>query len=81
MGENVGDVFRIIFNFLGACIRWTLGSIWRTVFKKTRFTFKQYLNGPKKRYDKFDYYDESKNMIIGGSFFFIFLTIIIKYLL
>jgi hypothetical protein len=81
MGEIVGDIFRIIFNFLGACIRWALGSFWRALFKKTRFTFKQYLNGPKKQFDKFDDFDESKNIITGGSFFFIAVIIIIKYFL
>lgn len=81
MGEIIGDIFRIIFNYLGACIRWAIGSVCRVLFKKTRFTFNQYLNGPKKEYDKFDDYDESKNIIIGGSFFLISVIIIIKLLL
>lgn len=37
----------IIFNFIGASIRWIYGSVWRTLFNKLKFTFKEYLYGLK----------------------------------
>ena len=30
---------RFIFNFVGACIRWTYGTFWRTIFRKKGFFF------------------------------------------
>ncbi len=56
----------IILNFIGASIRWTYGSIWRTLFRKPKFTFKEYLYGPK---NSRDYYDKNahqlNNKLIG----------------
>ncbi|MDT0608051.1 hypothetical protein [Croceitalea rosinachiae] len=56
----------IIFNFIGASIRWIYGSVWRTLFNKPKFTFKEYLYGPK---GTNDYYDknahELNNKLIG----------------
>ena len=44
----------IIFNFLGACVRWLYGTIWRTVMNKRKYSFKEYLYGPKSSDDWFD---------------------------
>lgn len=56
----------IIVNFIGASIRWIYGSIWRTLFRKPKFTFKEYLYGPKNSHD---YYDKNahqlNNKLIG----------------
>jgi len=55
----------IILNSIGAILRWIFGSIWRTIFKKQKFTFNEYLHGPKKS----NYYDDMghqlNNRIIG----------------
>jgi hypothetical protein len=44
----------IILNFIGACVRWLFGSIWRTIFEEKKFTFNEYLNGPENSDDWFD---------------------------
>ena len=45
---------RAFFNFLGAAARWTWGSIWRTLFNKPKYKWREYLYGP----DNPDYFDE-----------------------
>ncbi len=75
MGFYFGRVF---FNFIGAVIRWCYGSIWRTLFKKKKFTFKEYLYGPKES----GYYDDMghqfNNRIIGALGFVFLIVPIIK---
>ena len=55
----------IILNFIGAILRWIFGSVWRTIFKKQKFKFNEYLYGPKSS----NYYDDMghrlNNRIIG----------------
>ena len=36
----------LIFNFFGACSRWTYGQIRRRLFGGPKYTFREYLNGP-----------------------------------
>lgn len=53
-------------NYIGATIRWIYGSIWRTIFKKPKFTYKEYLYGPNNSIDHFDVYGHQfNNKIIG----------------
>ena len=63
---------RALLNFIGGTLRYIYVSIWRTLFDKPKFTFKEYINGPKKS----NYYDEHghqfNNLMIG----FIFILII-----
>lgn len=73
------DLIRPIFNFSGACIRWAFGSLWRKISNKPSITFNEYLNGPKKAYDKYDDYDESINIIVGVPFILVVLYIIVSY--
>ena len=44
----------IIFNFIGAVTRWVYGSIWRSIVQKKKYTFNEYLYGPKNSDDYFD---------------------------
>ncbi len=57
---------RVVLNFLGAVPRWIWGSIWRTLFKKPKFKWSEYLYGPENP----DYYDvmghQFNNRIIGA---------------
>lgn len=81
MGETFGIIIAYtIFNFIGACLRWVSGTVWRTIMNKRKFTFKEYLNGPK---NSSEYYDKmahgQNNIWIGVIFFIIISTIIIKY--
>jgi len=75
LGSHFGRVF---FNFIGAVIRWCYGSIWRTLFKKNKYTFDEYLYGP----NKSDYYDDMghtfNNGIIGVIGFIFLIVPIIK---
>lgn len=41
------EVFRMVFSFIGALVRWVFGSIWRTLTRKQKYTFKDYLLGAK----------------------------------
>ena len=36
----------IIFNFFGACTRWTYGQIRRMLVGGPKYTFREYLHGP-----------------------------------
>ena len=44
----------IIFNFIGAVTRWVYGTIWRTLAHKKKYTFQEYMYGPKNSDDYFD---------------------------
>ncbi|MBZ9731632.1 hypothetical protein LB467_18250 [Salegentibacter sp. JZCK2] len=66
MSEFVAFILlEVIFNFVGAAVRWTFGSLYRTLSNKPKFTFKEYLNGPKKP----GWFDEqahgTNNVIVG----------------
>ena len=39
----IGGIF---FNFIGGSIRYIYGSIWRTIARKKKFSFKEYIYGP-----------------------------------
>ena len=41
-----------IFNFAGACTRWAWGQIRIRIFGGQKFTFNEYLNGPKNSDDE-----------------------------
>ena len=83
MSEFIGFVvIEIVFNFIGAVIRWLFGNIWRTFKNKPKFKFSEYLNGPKNP-DHFDNYaHESNNVIIGvvSTIFIILLVVVIERL-
>ncbi|TDN97732.1 hypothetical protein [Sunxiuqinia elliptica] len=69
-----------IFNFIGAVVRWTYGTIWRTIAREKKFTFKEYLKGPNDSDDWFDFAGhESVNRIIGAGFLMIIIYLTMKY--
>ncbi|MGM1056738.1 MAG: hypothetical protein ACQEWG_12690 [Bacteroidota bacterium] len=49
-------------------VRWIFGSIFRTLFKKPKFSFKEYLSGPKKS-GWFDEHAHGTNNVIVGVLF------------
>lgn len=72
MGELIGFIIiRALFNFIGACLRWIYGTTWRTIANKPKFTFKEYLNGPKKSSDYYDQMAHGQNNIWIGAIFFL----------
>lgn len=75
--EIVGfTIFHLIINTIGGTVRWIYGSIWRTIFKKPKFSFKEYLYGSKKSKDHWDNYHSMNNGVVG----FVFIAIIIAVL-
>ncbi len=58
-----------ILNFTGGTLRWIYGSIWRTIFKKSKFTYREYIDGPKNSDDYFDSVGHRFNNIIIGIIF------------
>jgi len=43
-----------ILGYLGGLVRWIFGTVWRTIARKERFKFIEYMNGPEKSEDWFD---------------------------
>lgn len=55
-----------LFNFIGPCVRWIYGTIWRTIANKKKFKFCEYLNGPENSDDWFDLTGhEFVNKVVG----------------
>jgi len=52
---------RYIFNYIGGTIRWIYGSIWRTIFNRPKFSYKEYIDGAKNSKDHFDEYGHQFN--------------------
>lgn len=65
-----------LINYLGGFLRWIYGSTWRTLFKKEKYTFKEYIYGPKKP----NYYDKVGHRLNNIIVFFIFFGIVIAFL-
>ena len=73
MGEIIGEfIFYVLLNFIGGTIRWIIGSIWRILFNKPKFTYKEYING----LEEPDFYD-STHTFINGAIAVVFIVIII----
>ena len=73
-------LLEVIFNFIGAVVRWTFGSIYRTLFKKPKFTFKEYLNQPQNS-GWFDEHAHGTNNVFVGAVFSISVIVIIVALI
>lgn len=57
---------RYILNIIGGTVRWIVGSLWRTIFNKPKFTYKEYIYGPKQSKDYYDEYGHRfNNSFIG----------------
>jgi len=68
-----------LFNFIGAVTRWVYGTIWRTIARKKKYTFKEYLRGPDNSDDWFDFAGhELVNRMVGlvVLMIFVYLTLI-----
>ncbi|MDO6622272.1 hypothetical protein Q4509_05315 [Oceanihabitans sp. 1_MG-2023] len=77
IGEIIGEtIFYLILNTIGGTIRWIYGSIWRSIFNKPKFSFKEYLYGPKKSKEYWDQHLTMNNGIVG----FIVIIVIIAVL-
>ena len=69
-----------ILNFIGATIRWIYGTAVRTILKKPKYTFKEYLRGPKNSKDWFDKTaHEFNNKWIALAFIGIVISLIVRF--
>jgi membrane protein YqaA with SNARE-associated domain len=68
---------RFYLNFLGGIIRYVFGTIWRTIFNKPKFTFKEYIYGPKSD----NYYDEMGHSFNNRMIALVFLVILVMCLI
>lgn len=69
----------IVLNYVGASVRWTYGTIWRTIFNKPKFTFSEYVNGPNQSKDYFDQTGHQfNNKMIGGVAIFLILWLLLS---
>lgn len=71
--EIGGGFLYLLVNFLGATIRWFLGSIFRILLNKQKFSYKDYLNGSKKSFSSNQ--TVFNNVVVG-----ILCTIMLVYL-
>ena len=67
-----------IFNFIGGSIRWVFGTAWSALTKKPKFTFWEYINGPK---NSSDWFDETGHHFVNILIFFLALGIIFGIIL
>jgi len=63
MTDNIllWEFTRFVSNLIGGTLRWLYGSIWRTLFNKNKFTYKEYLFGPNKSKKHFDIHGHQFN--------------------
>ena len=64
---------RFLLIYIGGALRYIYGSVWRIIFNKPRYTYKEYINGPKKGRNWYDGAHHQNNVVIA----FIFIMIVI----
>ena len=72
-------ISREIFNYIGAMIRFIIGTIYRKILNKNSYTFKEYLNGPKeegKNYTSYNNKNQDDNRFIASLFIIVLFYII-----
>jgi hypothetical protein len=70
-------ILMYFFSFFGGILRWIYGSIWRNIAEQPKYTFSEYINGPK---NSDDWHDNSHRMVNFFVGLFVFLFIVIKIL-
>ena len=70
---------RIFLNYLGGSIRFIIGTTWRTILKRPKFTFKEYIYGIKTKDVSETSMHEFNNRIIGFIFLGLLSYILIEY--
>ena len=69
-----------IYNFFGACTRWTYGQIRRMIVGGPKYTFKEYLNGPDNGDEIIDTFGHGLiNNVVGFIALFTIIYFVIKY--
>lgn len=67
-------IVRYFFNYIGATTRWIYGFVLRLFVKKNKFTFNEYLHGPKNP-DYYDFMGHHLNNGIIGILTFVFVIV------
>lgn len=78
MGDFFGPaLFYLFCNYFGGTLRWMYGSVWRTIFNKPRFKYKEYIVGPEKSKNHFDIHGHHfNNAFITVIFIIIFVKLL-----
>ena len=70
---------KFIQNLVGASVRWSYGTVWRTLSGKKRYTLTEYMYGPKYSDDWFDQKGHTfVNRIIGMVFIVVVFVLLLK---
>ncbi|TMM32216.1 hypothetical protein FDT66_01765 [Polaribacter aestuariivivens] len=71
------EILYLICNFIGGTIRWIYGSIYRTIFRKPKFKYKEYVFGIENSKNHFDIFGHHfNNLIITVLFIAIIVSIL-----
>ena len=70
---------RFFLNYIGGTIRFIYGTIWRTIFNKPKFTYKEYINGPKRKNYSDEMGHEFNNRIIAFIVIGIVVCLLVNY--
>ena len=69
----------LLFDYVGAVVRWIYGTIWRTIANKPKYKFREYVHGPENSDDWFDMTGHNfVNRVIGFITIVLICWIIIK---
>ncbi len=80
MEELGGGLLYLFLNFIGDTLRWLYGSVWRTIARRPKFTYSEYLYGSKKSDDRYDTLAHGfNNAMLGFLFCGFVLSILIKF--
>jgi hypothetical protein len=71
-------IISTILNLIGGTLRFIYGTIWRTIFNKPKFTYKQYIYGIKSK-DFWEGMHQENNKWIGGIFVMLIVVFIANY--
>ena len=67
---------QFLLNYIGGTLRFIYGTVWRTLFNKPKFSYKEYIYGPKRP----NYYDKTGHDFNNRMIAFIFIMIIVSLL-
>ena len=81
MAINISEILigRFILNYTGGTLRWLYGSLYRNITNKPKFSYREYIYGPKNSKNSFDTIGHTfNNRIIGGIFIVLVIYLIIE---
>ncbi|QTD38803.1 hypothetical protein JL193_05960 [Polaribacter batillariae] len=78
MGDFLGlEIMYLLCNFIGGTLRWVYGTIWRTIFNKSKYRYNEYVFGVENSKNHFDVHGHQfNNLIITVVFIAVIATIL-----